>query len=228
MNVKNLIVHEGKPPVSFEHPEDRCCVICSKQDEDTTLLLRKIGGLEHLSQSEEVIFGSLLPGVDNRVVRFFFKQGILLSNLTLKENIALPYQFINPESCWGDFEDKVSEWINYFHLDIDLDLRPASVNHSSQKLVAYIRNLILIPDIYVLDDPFFQLSSIYRKKVVDCLQLLKDDNNFLVIGTTDVEIIEHLADDVIIIHKGDLIGRYTLTGNNRASGLNSVYQYLDL
>lgn len=224
MIVNNLVVREDKYCISFRQNEERCFVICSKQDEDTTLLLRKLGGLEKLLPSEEVQFSH---NIEDKRIGFFFKRGILLSNLTLEENIALPYKYFFTEDRWAEFEQKKNKWIEFFKLDIDQSLRPAMVNHSNQKLISYIQNLILQPEILIIDDPFFQLSCIYRKKIVDCLLLLKEYNNFLVIGTSDIEIIDLLADDVIIMEKGEIIGNYELTGSNRESALKFVQKYLD-
>ncbi len=227
MLVKNISIRENKSPVSFIQNEKRCCVICSKQDEDTTLLLRKIGGLESLNRTEEILFDKKEAENTEKEIGYFFKRGILLSNLSLHENITLPYHYFNPESEWAEFDEKVQRWMKFFKLDIDYSQRPSMVNHSNQKLISYVRNLILQPDIYIIDDPFFQLSCIFRKKIVDCLLLLKEYNNFLVIGTSDLELIELLADDILLLEKGEIIGNYELTSANREKALRAVYDYLE-
>jgi len=230
MIVNNVSIRSDKLPVTFDQSEKRCCVICSKQDEDTTVLLRKLGGLETLAKSEVVQFETTNrseSGATEPEIGYFFKRGILLSNLSLQENIALPYKYFHPESNWSHFEDKVAKWVEFFKLDVDISLRPSAVNYSNQKLISYVRNLILQPDIYILDDPFFQLSCIFRKKIVDCLLLLKEHNNFLVIGTSDLELIELLADDIIVLEKGELIGKYALTDDKREQSLKLVYDYLN-
>jgi ABC-type multidrug transport system ATPase subunit len=227
MFVNNILIRNDKPSVSFVQNNQRCCVICSKQDEDTTLLLRKLGGLETLAKKEEVQFNESESACKEPEIGYFFKRGILLSNLTLQENIELPYKYFNPKSNWHLYEDKLLTWLEFFKLDVDISQRPSMVNYSIQKLISYVRNLILQPDIYVFDDPFFQLSCIFRKKIVDCLLLLKEHNNFLVMGTSDLELIELLADDLLVLEKGEIIGNYDLTGCNREQSMRFVCDYLN-
>ena len=227
MQVRNIEVRANKPPISFDIEEKGCFVICSKQDDETSLLLRKLYGLDVLGNSESVIHDQSDTSVKVKEFGYFFKRGLLLSNLTLAENIALPYRYFCPECNWADYESRINWWMDFFKMDIDLSNRPANVNHSLQKLVAYLRNLILEPDICFIDDPYFQLSYVFRKKLVDCLRFLKEHNKILIIGTSDLDLIELFADNVVIMEKGEIIGKYQFSNDKRDASIQAVREYLD-
>jgi ABC-type multidrug transport system ATPase subunit len=190
-------------------------------------LLRKLGGLDELNKTEEVLYESIEFNEHERCIGYFFKRGLLLSNLTLKENIVLPYQYLNPEECWSGYESAMAWWIDFFRIETDLASRPANAGHAIQKLIAYIRNLVFNPEICIMDDPYFQLSYVFRKKIVDCLRFLKEHHKLLVIGTSDLDLMELFAEDVLVLEKGEIIGRYDFSDNMREVSLKAIRDYLD-
>lgn len=210
--------------LSFSINAPRCCVICSVKEEEITYILRKIGDLDECDINESIHFETDKSPVN---IGYFFKQGILLSNLSLLENLELPFKYYYAPQTWGLYREKLCKWIAFFGLTMDLNKRPADTSYSEKKIVSVIRNLILEPDLYLFNDPFFQLSYVYRKKMVDCLMLLKDNNNILTIGSSDLELIELLADDVILIDKGEVIGHYEIMGTQKERSLKEIRDFLN-
>jgi ABC-type multidrug transport system ATPase subunit len=218
----NIIV--SNKTLTFSIMANKCSVICSANEEEVTHILRKIGRLDDCSNLEKVVYNTQEEILN---ISYFFKQGILLSNLSLMENIELPFKYFCPQNTWNLYRERINKWTEYFCLNIDFDKRPSDISYSEKKIVSYIRNIILEPDVYLINDPFFQLSYVYRKKMVDCLMLLKDNNNILTVGSSDFDLIAQIADVVILIDKGEVIDQYEIMGNNREKSLSSIRGFLD-
>ena len=193
------------PYQALSDPQGRtnnCTIVCNLDDEATTHLLKRIAGIDdsdNYTQQFTNEDSSLVP------YGFFFKKGILLANLSLMENITLPYNYYYHEMDLPALEKDIGKWVSFFKLNIDLQERPAMVSVSVQKMISYIRTILLKPDVYILDDPYFQISNIYKKKIIYCLAILKENKKMMIIGTTDIEIITALADEIIVVSCGEVV-----------------------
>lgn len=224
MQLKNINLNSAASPLSVKIKTNKCIVICSTSEDDATTLLRKIAGIDSLCPEEFIEFDE---SINNQNIRYFFRQGILLSNLTLLENIELPFKYLYPKSEWSEYYKRLEYWVDYFRLKIDLNLRPACFNESTKKIVSYIRNLVIESDLYVINDPLFQLSYADKKKIIDLLLELKDYKKSIIIGSTDIELIDVIADSIVIINSGQLIGIYEVSDINRKTNIEYLKKFMD-
>jgi phospholipid/cholesterol/gamma-HCH transport system ATP-binding protein len=85
-------------------------------------------------------------------------RGILLQNLTVFENIALPLRF-------GQFQPRekiyhsVEPFLKEFRLEGIVDEYPSTLNLDQIKKVGFVRAIINNPDLLILDDPFEGLDD---------------------------------------------------------------------
>jgi ABC-type multidrug transport system ATPase subunit len=214
-------------PLSFRLRANKCTIICSRREEYTTRILRKCADLDDLSAEESIIYADGIDPDSIASVCFFFNTGILLSNLSLIENISLPYRYHAKADTWTEYENRITSWVKFFHLDLDLTQRPAGINLTMQKIISYIRNLIIQPTIYIFDAPLFQLNYPYQKKIIDCLGLLKEGNNTMMVGTSDLDLIRRIADEVIIIDNGSYPIFLDMNSVQRQANLQVIEKYLD-
>ena len=99
-----------------------------------------------------------------------FNEGIMLANLTVKENLLLPYHRRFQIVETSIFEKELKFFMQVFNQDIDLELRPAFLTSSQRKFFCFIRSLLLKPKILLIDDPYYLFNRNDRKQIYDFLK----------------------------------------------------------
>jgi ABC-type transporter Mla maintaining outer membrane lipid asymmetry ATPase subunit MlaF len=129
-----------------------------------TRLLKVIAGTERPALGRVRIAGrDIWPGagvlaLTGRVrMGFAFASGGLLSNLSLRENIALPLRFLGMPG--PDLERRVGVVLERMGLQAVAALRPHAVSASARKHANLARVLALEPELILLDDPLEGLDA---------------------------------------------------------------------
>jgi ABC-type transporter Mla maintaining outer membrane lipid asymmetry ATPase subunit MlaF len=91
---------------------------------------------------------------------FAFSSGGLLSNLSLRENIALPLRFLGVSGA--ELEHRTVGALGRMNLQTVADLRPHAVSASARKQANLARVLALDPELILLDDPLEGLDAADR------------------------------------------------------------------
>jgi ABC-type transporter Mla maintaining outer membrane lipid asymmetry ATPase subunit MlaF len=137
-------------------------------------LLRVLAGTERPARGRVEVGGrDLWPGgvlaLSGRVrLGFAFATGGLLSNLSLKENIALPLRFLGLPGA--ELERRVGEVLERMDLQAVADLRPHAVSASARKQANLARVLALEPELILLDDPLEGLDTADRTIALDLIR----------------------------------------------------------
>jgi ABC-type multidrug transport system ATPase subunit len=90
-------------------------------------------------------------------VGWYPRSGALLANLTLRENLLLPFLFHRPGS--PDAARATTAALARFGLAEALDVRPEEVPVPVRRRVALARAILLDPEVLVLDDPLDDLEE---------------------------------------------------------------------
>jgi len=107
-----------------------------------------------------------------------------------------------------DLNKKIKEFSARVSFDPAQLVRPArSYSHGNQKKMAYLQNLILDPDLLIVDEPFTALDPIAIKQVRDLFLEYKKAGRTIFISSHLISEAEKLADEVIIIKKGRTLVR---------------------
>jgi len=117
---------------------------------------------------------------------YVFDTGIMLSNLSIRENLALPYRLRFPQRVGDEFSSEIREWLCLFDLELDLELRPAFVKASILKELCFIRTLMLKPRVLIIDNPLYLLNRFERENLMRILIAIKE-NTPILIASTDLE-----------------------------------------
>jgi len=125
------------------------------------------------------------PAGGSDVFAYVFDEGIMISNLTLVENLYLPFQLRFGNDKRESFEQELENWMQVFELKTDLSLRPAFVKAAQKKLLCYIRALLLKPRVLLFDNPLYLLSSNERRRLLSILEDLKRDFAMLICSNDD-------------------------------------------
>lgn len=138
-------------------------------------LLRVIAGTERPLRGRVKVGGrDIWPGdgalaLAGRVrVGFAFASGGLLSNLSLRENLALPLRFLGLPPV--EVQARVDVALERLGLTSVADLRPHAVSVSARKQANLARALALEPELVLLDDPLGGLEAADRAIARDLIQ----------------------------------------------------------
>ena len=152
--------------------------------------------LSALAGQSEILGGKLLidgiPLADtiggqplHRVFGYIFDEGIMLANLSLRENLLLPLRWQEPRLSDEEFEQRLLPWKQLFDLRVDLKLRPAMVKPAVRKYLSYIRSLLLNPAYLLIDDPYYLLNKYERGVMYQALSRLRSTHRMLIASSDD-------------------------------------------
>ncbi len=86
------------------------------------------------------------------------------------------------------------------------DRPPHRLSFGEKKKVSLATALILRPELLILDEPTANLDLVSRRGLIDLLDELNSEGTTIVISTHDVEALPELADRVIVVSHGSLLG----------------------
>jgi cobalt/nickel transport system ATP-binding protein len=112
-------------------------------------------------------------------------------------NLGLPAETIQ-ERC-----DHILEDIGISHLK---NRPPHRLSFGEKKKVSLATALVLRPELLILDEPTANLDLLSRRALIDLLNELNAEGTSIVISTHDVEALPELADRVIVVSHGSLLG----------------------
>lgn len=181
-----------------------------------TSLLNLLGGLDYADSGEVIIGGqSLLHMKDEertvfrrRNIGFIFQNYNLVSMLNVYKNVVLPIRLDGNKPD----EEFVSEILKLLGLTEKVKNRPNQLSGGQQQRVAIARVLAAKPQIVLADEPTGNLDSRTSAEVMGLLQMTSREFNQTIIMITHNEEIAQLADRIIHLEDGKVVG-----GNDHVS-----------
>ncbi len=157
---------------------------------------RPRGILRALIALDDILRGNIyVDGVDlitflekEPVVRNFgyiFDEGIMLSNLTLFENIMLPFSKLENRVDKVELKKELDKWLEVFELELDMDKRPASYRNSQLKLLGWIRTIMLRPKVLLIENPFYLLNKRERGVIIRVINQIREEYPILIVSIDD-------------------------------------------
>ncbi len=157
---------------------------------------RPRGILRALITLDDILRGNIyVDGVDlitflekEPVVRNFgyiFDEGIMLSNLTLFENIMLPFSKLENRVDKVELKKELDKWLEVFELELDMDKRPASYRNSQLKLLGWIRTIMLRPKVLLIENPFYLLNKRERGVIIRVINQIREEYPILIVSIDD-------------------------------------------
>ena len=218
LTTENLKKYYGKGPntvraldgVSMEVEDGEFVAIVGTSGSGKSTLLNMMGGLDVPTSGEVIIAGKRLSGMDDdrltifrrRRIGFVFQNYNLVPILNVYENIILPV------SLDGGRPDELymKKIIKLLGLQDKLTEMPGNLSGGQQQRVAIARALSAKPAIILADEPTGNLDSRTSQEVMGLLKMTSREFSQTIVMITHNEEIAQLADRIIHIEDGKIVG----------------------
>lgn len=194
--------------ISFSLEEGRILSILGESGSGKTTLLHLIAGLYEPDSgvllldnkritppSEKLIAGH----PDIKLVRQDYG---LFPNISIRANIAYELRYYE-ESYKQQRVDKLLSVSGLIHVQHHL---PRQVSGGEQQRAVIAKAIAEEPKLLLLDEPFSHLDTVNKNRIKnELLQLIKQENVACIFVTHDVEDAYGIADELLIMRKGEIL-----------------------
>jgi phospholipid/cholesterol/gamma-HCH transport system ATP-binding protein len=192
-------------------------VVLGKSGTGKSVLIKCLVGLIDADDGVVNVLGNNIPALKpndlnelRKKVGFLFQSGALYDSMTVRENLEFPVRRQLNSKSKEDIQKLVVEALENVGLAEAIDKMPAELSGGMRKRISLARTLILKPEIMLYDEPTTGLDTITSKEISKLiLTIQKKIKTSSIIITHDMECARIVADRVIILNDGKIIGEGT-------------------
>ncbi|MCR1850319.1 ABC transporter ATP-binding protein [Paraclostridium sordellii] len=196
--------------INIEVDEGEFVVIVGTSGSGKSTLLNILGGLDNSTSGEVIINNKKLNDMNDeektifrrRNIGFIFQNYNLVPILNIYENIVLPIE-LDGMKIDHEFIESI---VNTLGLKEKLNSSPNNLSGGQQQRAAIARALSTKPAIILADEPTGNLDSKTSMDVIGLLKMTSRKFNQTMIMITHNEEIAQLADRIIRIEDGKVVG----------------------
>lgn len=174
-----------------------------------TTLLNLIGGMDCVSSGSITVAGDVISDYDDKQrtiyrrkhVGFIFQDYNLINELTVYENIILPFQLKKKEFK----EDLIDKFLVKLKLEEKKNAFPMQLSGGEQQRAAILRALLSEPDIILADEPTGNLDSKNTQMVVGLLRYFSEHMGKTILFITHNMELTKYCSRVIAVKDGKII-----------------------
>lgn len=204
---RNLVLDH----VNFSVPRGKTTVIAGGSGQGKSVILKLILGLLRPNSGQVLVAGQNIPSLGYRELqkirmRFgvLFQGSALFDSLSVFENIALPLRE-RTHFRQEEIVARVNATLEQLELSGHEDKYPAQLSGGMKKRVGLARALQLDPKIVLFDEPTTGLDPVMSKDIYDLFTRTQQRLGYTaVIVSHDIPQIFALADQIILLNKGEL------------------------
>lgn len=193
--------------ISFQIEKGEFAVIVGSSGAGKTTVLNILGGMDNCSKGKIIVGGNDISSLDGRElatyrrydIGFVFQFYNLVPNLTAKENVELASQICK------DHKDAV-EALESVGLSDRINNFPSQLSGGEQQRVSIARALAKKPKLLLCDEPTGALDYNTGKQILKLLQDTCRSEEMTVVLITHNQAITPMADRVITMKSGKVIG----------------------
>jgi len=218
--------------VTFQVPAGSFTAIMGASGSGKSTLLHLIGGLTAPTSGAVLVEGRDLAQMSDRERTIFrrrrigviFQEYNLLPTLTARENVSLPWLVDGQRP--SRIRERVDELLAVVRLVERAEHRPGALSGGEQQRVAIARALLNDPAIILADEPTGNLDSRQSVAIWQLLRTIADQRGSTVLMVTHEAQGAALADVVLVLKDGRLVGRLEPKGSGDAALVAAGYQEL--
>ena len=196
--------------VDFRVKAREFVAIIGKSGSGKSTLLHMLGGLDEPTDGSVLIDGKILSGLKKeqlailrrRKIGFIFQNCNLVPDLNVYENVVLPVELDGRKVD----EEYVSEILELLGLSKKKDAFPGNLSGGQQQRVAIARAVAAKPVIILADEPTGNLDSATSHEVLGLLKMAARQFSQTIILITHDRDIAQLADRIVHIEDGKIVG----------------------
>lgn len=174
-----------------------------------TTLLNLVGGMDCVSEGTITVAGEVISDFDDRQrtlyrrrrVGFIFQDYNLINELTVYENIILPFQLKGKKID----EKLIDGFLDMLKLKEKKNAFPMQLSGGEQQRAAVLRSLLSEPDIILADEPTGNLDSRNTQVVVKLLKHFSDRMNKTILFVTHNMELTKSCNRVIVVKDGKIV-----------------------
>ena len=196
--------------VDFRVKAREFVAIIGKSGSGKSTLLHMLGGLDEPTDGSVLIDGKILSGLKKeqlailrrRKIGFIFQNYNLVPHLNVYENVVPPVELDGRKVD----EEYVSEILELLGLSKKKDAFPGNLSGGQQQRVAIARAVAAKPVIILADEPTGNLDSATSHEVLGLLKMAARQFSQTIILITHDRDIAQLADRIVHIEDGKIVG----------------------
>ncbi len=127
----------------------------------------------------------------------------------------------------GDVRAKVDMWLERFELTDKRNAKVEELSKGNQQKVQLIGTLLHEPDLIILDEPQSGLDPVNMVLVRDLLRDLRKEGKTILLSTHMMGEAEKMADEIVLIHTGQVVLEGTLDQVRGSFGRNTLHLDFD-
>jgi len=177
-----------------------------------TTVLRCIAGLQRVADGLCIVAGEVWQDRDGaflpthkRPLGYVFQEASLFPHLSVRRNLL----FGAPRHSRHDGGPKIAfeEVVDLLGITALLDRSPAKLSGGERQRVAIGRALLSQPKLLLMDEPLSALDRATKNEILPFLERLRDRLSLPIIYIThSIAEVERLADEIVLMDKGRVIG----------------------
>ncbi len=175
-------------------------------------LLHLLGCLDHPTQGEYFFQGREVFSLSEQERAFFrascigfiFQSFNLIPELTLFQNVELPFLYQSIEISKKERRERICEALEQVQLSHRLHHLPSQLSGGEAQRAAIARALVIQPLLILADEPTGNLDSKTGEKILDIFHTLHSQGTTLVLVTHDPQVSRHCR-RIIQVRDGRLV-----------------------
>jgi ABC-type transporter Mla maintaining outer membrane lipid asymmetry ATPase subunit MlaF len=224
--------HISLDEVSVAFPANRSTVIMGPSGSGKSMLLKVAAAIIPPDNGRVLMQGKNLQRLGQkdllefrRCSGFMFQDAALWENKTIFENLALPIQLHFPQRNSQEIEKRIHDLLIPMNLMDSLDLRPAALSEGEQKIVSFLRAIVLDPEILFLDEPTTSIDYQLLEKLLRMIKTLNERGCTIIAVTHDAHLTAMIANHLVVLKDGRVL-EAAETGEIRRSANREVIEIL--
>ena len=196
-NIKGKAILKG---ISFEVAEGECVALIGPNGAGKTTLLDCLLGDKLVTSGQVSIQGLSVTSSQLDYIRGYLPQeNVIVQKLKVKELIVF-FQRIYPNPL---SEQEIDQLLQFDQQQKEQFAEKLS--GGQKRLFSFILTLIGRPKLVFLDEPTSAMDTSTRQRFWEIVDQLKKNGVTIVYSSHYIEEVEHTADRILVLHKGELI-----------------------
>ena len=196
-NIKGKAILKG---ISFDVAEGECVALIGPNGAGKTTLLDCLLGDKLITSGQVSIQGLSVTSSQLDYIRGYLPQeNVIVQKLKVKELIVF-FQRIYPNPL---SEQEIDQLLQFDQQQKEQFAEKLS--GGQKRLFSFILTLIGRPKLVFLDEPTSAMDTSTRQRFWEIVDQLKKNGVTIVYSSHYIEEVEHTADRILVLHKGELI-----------------------